>query len=125
MKCNNMCEDFAIKCTKGNVKTFTIKIKSKNTTSGFQADFSVRKDYKSRVLLSKTFDIIDGQLSIYLSSEETSALPLENNQACTKYIWGVEIFNPDGERYSLIPKSGEHAPYFLLFPSAVAGNNYD
>lgn len=120
---NCSCEEslYILDLTKGNSKRIEITLDEDLT--GYSADLIIRKSLQLPPVLKKTVDVLGDTVLFELLPEETDALIIDSNAASMKYIWGVDVYNAQNVRVSIIPKTGEAIPLCRVYPDVAGGSD--
>lgn len=90
--------------------------------SGFNsADFTIRKNYDTSPIIEKTITSLSGKsINVVLSPEETALFnDFMNERNSSKYIWGLNVTNGNGEIINVFPQTGNPAPLCIVYKNVV------
>lgn len=118
MKCNCNCnDDNTIQFVKGTTVNLLFDF-DEDISSYTSAEFVIRKNYDTPVILDKTVSIeSESTIDISLTPTDTSDFnEFLNGKNSVQYIWGLDLVDSDaGVRVNVFPQTGEPAPLCIVY----------
>ena len=118
MTCNCcMDENNVIRFVKGTTVNLSFDF-DEDISSYTSAEFVIRKDYDSPVVLDKTIGIDNpNTVEISLTPADTNVFnEFLNGKNSASYIWGLDLIDSDaGIRVNVFPQTGEAAPLCIVY----------
>lgn len=117
MTCNCINNDNVIQFVKGTTVNLSFDF-DEDIRSYTSAEFVIRKDYETSVILDKTVIIEDENIiNITLTPTDTNVFnEFLNGKNSAKYIWGLDLIDSDeGIRVNVFPQTGEPAPLCIVY----------
>lgn len=117
MTCNCINENNVIQFVKGTTVDLSFNF-DEDISSYTSAEFVIRKNYDTPVILDKTVGIdSENTIDINLTPADTDDFnEFLNGKNSSQYIWGLDLIDSDnGIRVNVFPQTGEPAPLCIVY----------
>lgn len=117
MTCNCNNDNNVIQFVKGTTADVHFDF-DEDISSYTSAEFVIRKNYDTPVILDKTVSIeSENTVDINLTPTDTDDFnEFLNGKNSAQYIWGLDLIDSDnGVRVNVFPQTGEPAPLCIVY----------